>query len=56
MRFSIPEGGDVLLHVPAHIGLESLEMAEESIALQMRIFKRHAEKVASTTDEETQHG
>ena len=43
MRCSIPEGGEVVLHVPEHIGVESLDMAAECIALQMRIFKRHAE-------------
>lgn len=43
MRCSIPEGGEVVLHVPEHIGIESLDMAAECITLQMRIFKRHAE-------------
>ena len=43
MRCSIPEGGEVVLHVPEDIGVESLAMAAECIALQMRIFTRHAE-------------
>ncbi len=47
MRFSIPEGGEVVLHVPEHIGVESLDMAAEFIALQMRSFKRYAEMTAS---------
>ena len=47
MRFSIPEGGEVVLHVPSHIGTESLEMAEEAIAIQMRIYKRHASQTDS---------
>gem|GEM_PF-1529625 len=46
MRCSVPEGGEVVLHVPEHIGIESLEMAAECIAIQMRIFKRHAEMVS----------
>lgn len=41
MRCSIPEGGEVVLHVPRHIGPESFDIAAECIALQMRIFKRH---------------
>lgn len=47
MRCSIPEGGEVVLYVPEHIGGESLEMAAECIALQMRIFKRHASQTDS---------
>lgn len=43
MRCSIPEGGEVVLHVPEHIGVESLDMAAECIAIQMRGFKRLAE-------------
>jgi len=43
MRCSIPEGGEVVLHVPEHIGVESLDMAAECIAIQMRGFKRLSE-------------
>lgn len=46
MRCPIPEGGEVVLHVPEHIGVESLQMAAECIAIQMRSFKRHAELVS----------
>ncbi|MEN5285800.1 hypothetical protein ABE494_07590 [Stenotrophomonas lactitubi] len=52
MRFSIPEGGEVVLHVPEHIGVESLDMAAECIAIQMRGFKRLAEMA----EVEAQHG
>ncbi|GAB3054380.1 hypothetical protein [Stenotrophomonas tumulicola] len=47
MRCSIPEGGEVVLHVPEHIGVDSLGMAAECIDLQIRIFKRHAEMIAA---------
>ncbi|MDH0273188.1 MULTISPECIES: hypothetical protein [unclassified Stenotrophomonas] len=57
MRCSIPEGSEVVLHVPEHIGVESLDMAAECIALQMRIFKRHAEMAQpATTQEPEAHG
>lgn len=56
MRFSIPEGGEVVLHVPEHIGEESLEMAAECIALQMRIFKRHAEMANPEVPKEPTNG
>lgn len=55
MRCSIPEGGEVVLHVPAHIGVESLDMAAECIALQMRIFKRHAEATEAAPAKESDH-
>lgn len=53
MRFSIPEGGEVVLNVPAHIGVESLDMAAECIALQMRIFKRNAESTKPNSEQES---
>jgi hypothetical protein len=56
MRCSIPEGGEVVLHVPEHIGVESLEMAAECIALQMRIFKRHAEMANLEVPKEPTNG
>lgn len=57
MRCSIPEGGEVVLHVPEHIGVESLDMAAECIALQMRIFKRHAEMTKPALPQESDaHG
>lgn len=57
MRFSIPEGGEVVLHVPEHIGVESLDMAAECIAIQMRGFKRLAEKAqAGPAQESEDHG
>lgn len=43
MRFSIPEGGEVVLHVPSHISSDSLDMAGKCIDLQLKIFRRHSD-------------
>jgi hypothetical protein len=39
-RCSVPEGGEVVLYMPAGIGRESFEMAREMLAIQMRNFER----------------
>lgn len=50
MRWTLPEGGTVGLEWPDSISLESLEMVEEVLALQLRSVRRAIERKKINND------